>query len=187
MSNKSQNELMQEFGGRGEKLASENINHPDEKIFAKLKGSFGEGLIVTNRAVYILKWGMMVGNIFGGRCNAFSLKNISSLEIKKGLLTGTFEVLTPATQNANKSFWGTKNDSALKSDNVVTFQRNKFDSFQKATNVGREMINNAHSQTQSANNVTTDYSELEKLSELKDKGIITQEEFDMKKKKILEN
>jgi len=172
---------MQNFGDRGEKILKENIVNNEEKIFVKLQGSFGEGLVITDKRLYVLKWGFMTGNLIGGRCNVFEFGNITGIEIKKGW-TGTFEVLTPATQNTQKSYWGKDNNSAIKSDNIVTFQQDKFNLFQEATKIGREMISNFHSK---GSVKTTDYSELEKLAELKEKGIITQEEFNAKKKSIL--
>lgn len=177
--------LIQKLGGRGEQILKENINKNEEKMFVTLQGSFGEGLVITDKRLYVLKWGWMAGNILGGRCGAFDFNSITGLEIKKGLLTGTFEVLTPATQNAQKSYWGINNKNAIKSDNVITFQQNKFNLFQEATKIGRELINKTYPKGGWNSQEKPDYSELEKLAELKEKGIITQEEFEAKKKRIL--
>jgi hypothetical protein len=175
--------LVQRLGGRGERLVRDNIS--GDKVLVKLQGSFGEALVITDRNLYVLKWGFMAGNFLGGRCIAFGHRNIVGLEIKKGWVTGTFEVLTPATQNAQKSYWGSGSNSAIQSDNVVTFQSNKFDLFQEAVKIGRELINKSHLQNIQSSQNMPNYSELEKLAELKDKKIITQEEFEAKKKKIL--
>lgn len=175
--------LMQRLGSRGEKLVRDNIS--DDKVLVKLQGSFGEAIVITDRNLYVLKWGFMAGNFLGGRCIAFVHRNIVGLEIKKGWVTGTFEVLTPATQNAQKSYWGASSNSAIQSDNVVTFQSNKFDLFQEAVKIGRELINKSHLQNIQSSQNMPNYSELEKLAELRDKKIITQEEFEAKKKKIL--
>lgn len=175
--------LIQRLGGRGEKLVRDNIS--DDKILIKLQGSFGEALVITDKNLYVLKWGFMAGNFLGGRCMSFGHRNIVGLEIKKGWATGTFEVLTPATQNTQKSYWGTGSNNAIRSDNVITFQSNKFNLFQEAIKIGRELINKSHSQNNQNSQNETNYSELEKLAELKDKKIITQEEFEAKKKKIL--
>jgi len=179
--------LIHNLGNRGERLIEENLH--GDKIIVKLKGSFGEGLVITDKRLYVLKWGFMAGNFLGGRCIDFGYNNIVGLEIKKGWGTGTFEVLTPATQNAQKSYWGTGNNSAIRSDNVVTFQSNKFGLFQEAVKIGRGQLQSLN--LQSIHNsqpmpVASIYSDLEKLAELKNKGIITKEEFEAKKKKILD-
>lgn len=133
------NSIVQNLGNRGESLLANNISS-DETIYVKLKGSLGEGFVVTDKRVYVLKWGYMTGNTFGGRCLAFELRNVTSIEFKKKLATGTVEVLTPATQNAQKSYWGQGANSALKSDNVITFQRSQFKHFQKGVNIARDII-----------------------------------------------
>ena len=174
--------LLENLSGRGEKLLHYNLDDT-EKIFVKLKGTFGEGLVITNKRLYVLKWGWMSGNIIGGRCNGFSFHHIVSLEIKKNLITGTFEVLTPATQNTQKSYWGLREKNAIKSDNVITFQRKKFKLFQEATNIGREMIHKSTSTL--INNGKNNLDDLKKLADLRDNGIITEAEFNAKKKSIL--
>ena len=176
------NELLENLGGRGEGLVKENVQ--ESEILVKLKGSFGEGLILTNQKIYILKWGLMAGNLIGGRCAAFGLANITGLEIKKNLLTGTFEVLTPATQNAQKSYWGKGANDAIRSDNVITFQRNNFKRFSEAVQIGRDLINKYHSKNEET--TRSNYlTELERLATLKEKKVISEEEFQTKKKQIL--
>lgn len=138
------NTLIQDLGSRGEKLLAENI-HDNEQTLAKLKGSWGEGLVVTDKRLYILKWGFLAGSTFGGRCNAFDYHQITSIEIKKGVITGTVEILTAATQNSQKTYWGSGNNSAIKADNIVTFKdRKAFPLFQEAVKLGRDLITKAH-------------------------------------------
>lgn len=181
MTNKNE-DLIQTLGGKGENLVEEHIDK-GENILVKLQGSFGEALVITEKRLYVIKWGWMAGNMFGGRCVAFEYGNITGLEIKKNLATGTFEVLTPATQNSQKSYWGDGDDDAIKSDNVIAFNgQSQFNLFQEATKIGREQINKFHSK---GNRGQSDLQDLEKLAELKDKGIITKKEFEAKKKQIL--
>lgn len=177
-------DLIQNLGGRGEKILNHSLQD-DEQILVKLQGSFGEALILTNLRLYIVKWGFMAGNTFGGRCNAFELKNITSVEFKKSLLTGSVEILTPATQNAQKSYWG-GNDSTVKADNIVSMQRDKFQLFSEAVKIIRNKISESHQVgTINQNSEINDMAQLEKLAELKEKGIVTEEEFQAKKKQIL--
>lgn len=177
--------LVEDLGGRGEKLFDDNISK-SEQVVVKVKGSLGEGLVITDKRLYVLKWGFMAGSAFGGRCMAFEFKNISSLEIKKNLLTGTLEVLTAATQNSqNKNYFGTGQNSAIESDNIVTFQGVDFKLFQEVTNIGRDMINKAHNPMQGSAKPDDSLVQLEKLAELKEKGIITEDEFVAKKKQML--
>ncbi len=91
-------ELIESIGSRGENLLEKNL-HKDETVLVKLGGSFGEALVMTNKHVYIIKWGLMTHNVFGGNCNAFDYGNIVGLEIKRSLINGTVEVLTAANKD----------------------------------------------------------------------------------------
>jgi hypothetical protein len=134
----NENELVQPLGKRGEEILAENIRS-GENILIKLKGTFGEGFILTDNHIYIVKWGFNTGNLFGGRCTAFDYRNLTGIEINKSLINGVVELLSPATQSASLSYWG-GNNSAQKSNHAITFQRQKFSIFQKAILIGRDMI-----------------------------------------------
>lgn len=175
-----ENELIENLKGRGEKIFKSNISEK-EKVLVKMKGSFGEALVITDKKFYVLKWGFMTGNTISASCIAFDHHNISGLNIRKGLLTGTFEILTPATQNVKKSYWGSGDKSALHSENIVTFQNNKFTLFQKALQIGKEMTSSKDKNIQHQ-----DFDKLEKLADLQKKGIISKEEFEQKKKELLD-
>ncbi|KKL51685.1 hypothetical protein LCGC14_2293000, partial [marine sediment metagenome] len=144
--------------------------------------------VVTDKRLYVMKWGSMLGQDLGSRCIAFEFGNITGIEIKKSVMSGTVEILSPATKSSQKTYWGRGEDSAARSDNVVTFQTSRFKHFQRAVNTVRELIADYHDQDNSRRSETgnPDYiSELEKLAELKEKGIVTEEEFAAKKKNLL--
>lgn len=172
--------LNENLGNRGEKLINSNL-HEGENVELKVKGTYGEAIVLTNKRLYILKWGYLTGSFLGGRCLGFEFKDVAGVELKTGLLTGTLEVLTPATQNAQKSIWATGNKNATTSDNVITFTREMFDKFKEATKAIRSTIN----QTNSKDRPESGINDLEKLAQLKNKGIITKQEFEVKKKQIL--
>lgn len=131
--------LIESLGSRGEKHLAANIQ-TDEKILAKLRGAQGQGLVLTDRHIYIVKWGYMTGNTFGGRCSAFDYSKVVGLEIKTNLLTGVFEVLTAATRDAHLGTWSHQQNGAFKSNYGVSFGRIKFAPFQQATVLGRGFI-----------------------------------------------
>jgi len=173
--------FIENLGKRGEKILAENLSE-DEEIKAKIKGTHGEAFVITNKRLYVLKWGFVAGSMFGGRCNSFDFKNIVGIELNKGPLTGTVEIITPATQSTKANYW---NNQSSKSDNIVTFTSNKFGVFGETVKMGREMI-------EKSNRHKVDYSkkenyldEIERLAELKEKKVITEEEFQNKKKEIL--
>ncbi len=175
--------LIDNLGGRGEKILKNNLQS-GEALIAKLKGSFGEAFVVTDRNVYVAKWGFIAGQFFGGRCNCYPFQRIVGIEYKKNITTGTVEVLSAANQNIKGiSYWGIGGNSAIQSDNAVTFFTKDFERFQEAVNRARKLI--ADEAGNAGRGGKGDLDHLEKLAVLKEKGIITNEEFDAKKKMIL--
>lgn len=168
--------------GRGEKLLQKNVES-DEKILVKLLGNFGQAFVITSKRLYVLKWGFVVGLTFGGKCNSFELSNITGIQIKHSIFTGVVEVITPGNQDRrNIGYWGQGNDDAIKSDNAVTFETRDLKFFQEAVNLGRNLIANVHNDGAKPH---SDLDQLDKLAELREKGILTEEEFAAKKKQIL--
>ena len=72
--------------------------------------------------------------------------------------------------------------NAIKTDYAVTFPKQKLDSFQTAASMARDLIARHHAGNDRLDN---GLGSLEKLTELRNKGIVTEEEFAAKKKQIL--
>lgn len=121
-------------------------------------------IVCTNKRVLFLDKGML----FGCKQLEIPLEKINSIEAKKGLFLGSITIWDGA--------------SAMKIDQV---QKKALQPFVTAVNSARE----ACKKQLSSPNVTVTESDyiiqLEKLAELKEKGIVTQEEFEIKKKQIL--
>ena len=169
------------LGPRGEQILESNLQ-TGEEILIKLRGNFGQALVLTDKHIYIPKWGFMTGNTFGSKCMVFSYNNIIGIDIKKGIADNTLTILSSATRNNPLlSYWGRGSRDAKKSDYAVTFRQQDFSLFQYAANLGRELVNKYNHYTAPMNNLDS----LEKLAKLKDKGILTEEEFSIKKKELL--
>lgn len=173
-----------DLGKRGEKLLAENIGN-DEKVLAKLRGDFGQGLVVTDKHVFIVKWGMQSGSTFGGKCISYAYNNMTAIQIKQQTFKALVQVLTPATQDNTKlSYWGGRDSgkNAVESDNAVTFSRPEAPLFQRAVNLAKEQMEARHNPVAQHD---TGLAGLKELAELKEQGIITEAEFSAKKKQIL--
>lgn len=178
-------ELVMPLKGRGDKIVAENISS-EENVLVKLQGDFGQALVMTNKRLYIVKWGFQTGSTFGGKCIAYEYKNISAIESRKHMTTRLLQVLTPATQDRNLSYWGErgKGNNAIESDSAITYPKKLDAQFQRAIEVARRVTEKAHAGTSNGGGLS-DVEQLEKLAELKDKGILTDEEFQAKKKQLL--
>lgn len=181
------NAMIMHLKGRGDKVVAENIS-PDEKILVKLQGDFGQALVMTNKRLYIVKWGMQTGSTFGGKCTSYEYRNISAIESRKHMTTRLVQILTPATQNRNLSYWGNRDsgNNAVESDSAITYSKKLDLLFQQAIEVARKVTEKSHVTNSSSQHNLSDVEQLEKLAELRTKGILTEEEFQAKKAKILD-
>lgn len=167
-------------------IANENI--PDsEEISIALKGTFKEFLFCTDKNVYIIKKGFMTGNTFGNGHFKMPYRNITNVEVRTQLVGGYFEISAGGIQNTDKNYWSTdkKNDPA-KQPNSISISGNQLkEAFQHA---GSFILDKVHSTNSSPVNINQSLSgadEIRKFKELMNEGIITQEEFENKKKEIL--
>lgn len=171
---------------RGEKILAQNLQ-PNEEVMVKLQGQFGQALVMTNKRLYIVKWGMQAGSTFGGKCIAYEYRNITAIEIRKHAMSRFVQILTPATQDRKLSYWANsdKPESAIASDFAVTYETKKDPLFQEAVNTARRVMEKLHEGAHHSVAADDSLDQLEKLAELKQKGILTDEEFQAKKKQLL--
>ncbi|HEX4774940.1 MAG TPA: hypothetical protein VH234_05485 [Candidatus Saccharimonadales bacterium] len=175
------NKLIADLGSRGEKQLAQNLQD-GENILAKVKGDFGQGFVVTDKHVFIVKWGFQSGSTFGGKCVAYSYPNITAIQMKQQALKGLVQVLTAATADNNKlSYWGGRGNAnnALESDSAITFDRQTAPVFQAAVNLAkRQMEQPSIGNKQSVNSI-------DKLKALRDEGVLTDDEYKAKVRGVL--
>jgi hypothetical protein len=126
-------------------------------------------IILTNHRVIFLDKGMF----FGLKQIALNLSHISSVGGQTKILFGQIVIAadghTYTVENVNK-------------DNVIPFT-NMVKEAMEATKLKQNGANSQQTQQPTTNN--DPYEQLEKLASLKEKGVITEEEFQAQKAKIL--
>ncbi|HSX42716.1 MAG TPA: hypothetical protein VLF59_01385 [Candidatus Saccharimonadales bacterium] len=169
--------LIEDLGSRGEKLLAQNLQD-GERILAKLPGDFGQAFVVTDKHIFIVKWGYMAGSMFGGKCTSYSYRSISGLQIKQQALKALVQVLTPATQDNNRlSYWGgDSNNGAIKSDSAVTFSRQEAPQFQAAVNLAKEQMEPSDKPVSAVSGKDT----VAMLDDLRKQGVISEAEYKQK-------
>jgi hypothetical protein len=151
----------------------------DDAQLKEFKGYNGT-LILTSTGV-IIKRGMK-GFLLGGGMlrgdKSIPYKSIVAVQLKRAGMTAGYIQITLAGGSESKAglFQSTTDE------NSINFHANggNNDKFEEAKRLIEERIS-TDSQTPQNNPL----NDLEKLAELKDKGIITDEEFQQKKKQIL--
>ncbi|WP_051998291.1 SHOCT domain-containing protein [Loigolactobacillus coryniformis] len=172
------------------RVASQVIGSPDEIVYLMLKGAFKEYLIVTSKTLFIIKSGYMTGHTFGNGNFSMPLRSITNVGVNQQFGTGYFFVSSGGMQNVEKSYWSSdKNKSAQQAPNTISLSGIQINNFQQAVQlINSTLIPNILDPSPKKLNKLESSNPLDQIRKLKsllDDGIITQEEFDAKKKQLL--
>lgn len=152
------------WGTKKEVKELPNIIHDDETITYATSGFWNNKtwlIISTNKRVIFLDKGM----IFGLKQVEIPLNKINSIGQKKGLIFGEIEIWDGASRM-----------------NITNIFKETLNPFVNAVNKAKEEL--GKSRQYSTNQISV-ADELIKFKGLLDQGVITQEEFDKKKKELL--
>lgn len=160
---------------------------PNERILMWLKGTFKEWLICTDKRAFIVKKGFMTGNTFGGNVFQMFYKNITSVEVNFHLVSGYFEISAGGVQNTIKNYWSTdKKFNPTQAPNCISItNKDLANKFKEACTF---ITNKIQEETVQNNNTSQNIDipeQIKKLAELKEQGILTEDEFETKKKELL--
>lgn len=172
------NERIKEFDKAREILVEKVNPQKYDNVFEGRSGT----LVLTETGVIIKRVGGLLSGHTAGEKN-IPYKSITAVQFKKAGITVGFIQFT--LQGGIESKGGAF--EAVKDENTVTFaNEEKTKEFEQAKNIIEQRISIASGATGSVSNSSNDLEQLEKLASLRDKGILSEEEFQAKKKKILD-
>jgi hypothetical protein len=127
------------------------------------------GVIIKRKKGFLLGGGKLRGE------KTIPYSNIIAVQLKKAGWTGGYLQLTLAGGSGGKGGLFRSTMDA----NTVCFYKSKNQNFEEAKEIIERHISGG------SQKATSNLDELERLASLKEKGIITQDEFDAKKKSLL--
>jgi hypothetical protein len=153
------------FFGRKEINELPNILAPTETVDNIIQGTYnnGQGILVstTRRLVFIDK-----GLLYGLKVEDFPLDKITSIQYETGLILGKVKIYT--------------------SGNIATIDNVEKSSSRKFAEFVRDKLSQPKENNATVNSQPNVLDQLEKLAKLKENGILSEEEFNDHKKKLLE-
>ena len=158
--------------------------HQDEEAILVLNGTSGEALVVTDSRVIVLKAGYSSGAMFGRKAKSFPFDQISSVETSRAITAGRLQITAAGTVEIKQQSIG----DAFQAENVVNYPTAKgmHEKFTRAATIIRGKMAAARQQQPAVTPGTFSLAdELERLASLVTKGILSQAEFDAKKKQLL--
>lgn len=133
---------------------------------------------VTKNTVYFVSIGISSGHFFGKKVKSFPIDKISSIDLSKKIMASYLEITSAGMGGSNHSRAGYTEFN----ENRVFFAHSKKEKFQKIVEKIRDLMNSS----KSGKNENSGADEIEKLHSLMKKGIITEKEFEKKKKELLD-
>jgi len=152
-------------------------------------------LVLTDQRAIIIKVGWMTGQTLGGKVVSFPYRNITSVEVRASIASGTFEISSGGMQGPERSYWSVNKPgqaNAWHSPNTIPITKRQVSTFQRAADLIRDQSERAASQVLApapAREPTpagqTIPEQIQSLATLRDQGLLSAEEFDTKKTELL--
>jgi|SRR5579859_495090 len=178
---------MDKLHGRAKDLLTKSLG-PGEPVLAQINGvSDIATLVLTDRRALIIKVGWRTGQTLGGKVTSFDYRNITSVEVRASIVTGSFEISAGGVQGPERSYWATGKGGSWEAPNIIPITKKEEPTFQRVATFIRERVREAN---QPAAVTFTPPpidipDQLRKLAELKNQGILTEAEFEAKKTDLL--
>jgi len=141
-------------------------------------------LILTENSLILKRSGFLSKMQFGSSDKEIPLRSITALQFKETSMWSNLGYIQIIYKGSIEKQVRILN-GASSDENTILFKKNQEKAFQEIKTKVNNIISNGFSSANNHSNQTNDLNDLEKLAELKTKGIITEEEFALKKKQIL--
>ena len=140
--------------------------------FSTALGGVGTYLVVTDRKIVAIKSGL------GIITKTYFYDAITSVNVNKNLIFGEIEILTAGMVE--------KSPGNIFSNSLIQFDKKYFEEVSRLAEKIRNLVAQARQSLQSQAIVVADRpDQIRKLAELRDTGILTEEEFQSKKQTLL--
>ncbi len=175
--------------GDGEKVSATLLGMGEKTSIGALFGAKagaslgGDYLVLTDRRVILIKSGVGTWGTgaFGLKTKSVLFEHISSVDTSSGLMFGEIEIIASGmTEKASGGFF-----SGAKKDSVIQFDKKLFDQVEQLAAKIRDLAMSSRSGQPQV--VAVDIpDQIKKFADLRDAGILTEDEFHKKKSDLLE-
>lgn len=174
-----QMELVTKLKGKLGKAFADTITDEERVDVCIQPSAQGEAIAVTDKRVIIIKAGKISGaGYFGANAKSFYYNQITSVDLRIGMTGGHLQLSAAGTTEVkDKGFM-----SMIEAENAITFTGKHKEHMKVITEMIRSRL--GKTETSSASNTST-ADELKKLADLKEQGILSDEEFEAAKKRLL--
>jgi len=166
------------------KALDQNLS-PNEKVKVIIQGLWDSAIIGTDTRCFVYKRGQMGGVMFGSKLTSWDYINLNGVQLETGPSTGFVSLQAPGIVSKDMSYWNTGSNGPAASPYALSLSKDLFEQAREGVNILRTLISKAQ-QSNSGNSPPVNIpDQIRQLAELRDKGILTMDEFESKKKDLL--
>lgn len=179
---------MLESLGRKAQKALMSVLDPSEALLVVQPGE-NAALVATDRRILVCKWGITSGAIFGSQVNSWDFAHVTGIEYRKGMTTKSIVVQTAGAQVVTQFGRMDKGPTSVwEAPNALFVSGNTGEG---AVATLRQMISDHHRLPSGSSGVTVSPAggdpadQIRRFAALRDEGLISEDEFQTKKRMIL--
>lgn len=157
---------------------------PGEAVQAVVRGELDTSMIATDRRVFVFKKGFLTGAGMGKKLSSYDYRNLTGIQLETGVVSGVLSLQGPGIVSGDLSTWS---GDARKAPHALWLNRSNFDQARRSVVVIRKLMAESQQPTSFPSVVAQSdvLDQLRKLGDLRDAGILTEEEFNAKKAELL--
>ena len=180
------------FGGLNKVL------EPGEQVLVIIVGAFRQAVVGTDRRLFVYKAGNQAGVMFSRKAKSWRYEDVADLRLDIGVKSGVLTVVPVVPDREILEYGRSGHGSSQQSPNAITFAGKPGTAVAARVSALLEMVAAAHRRrprvvpappepTPPAVAAGSDPTQMiRKLGELRDAGLVTEEEFQAKKAQLLD-
>lgn len=96
---------------------------PGETVEVVITGPSNQAVIGTNRRAFVYKKGFMAGASFGSELTSWDYRNLVGVQLHTGMMSGAVVLQAPGQSGTSTSYWNTKDSDPYKAPNAIPVVR----------------------------------------------------------------
>ncbi|MDP9439884.1 MAG: SHOCT domain-containing protein [Actinomycetota bacterium] len=185
---RSSEEALKPLARKARKHLDRHLKDGDTIRFC-IQGVSSQAIVALQDRMLVIKPGWEAAASFGARVTSFYYRDVTGIEINTGLMMGVIEINSPAYQGTGtKDYWSTRKDhDPRRATNCIPTTKGDLKKLKPSLDELERLVREAKEGGRRPANNGGIVAELAKLAELRDSGVLTEEEFGRAKNRILDS
>lgn len=182
----SHENALESLGRKARKHVNKHLSEGDTVRFC-IQGVSSQAIVALQDRMLVIKPGWEAAASFGARVTSFYYRDVTGIEVNTGLMMGVIEINTPAYQGTGtKDYWSTRKDhDPRRASNCIPITKGDLKKIKPSLDELERLVWEAKEDRRPSTSGVGIGAELEKLAQLRDSGVLTEEEFQQAKRRIL--